>query len=161
MVRLVQSQKIMGSYSSLSRLSKFHTKGESFSFQYPENSKDFDKSTSLDNYIMYGFQYLACEAPSQPMIATLTYLHILPTTLERKRRVQFTVYEKYLKTQVKQRTSALQALMDLLDFLKYLFMVYKVMSVGNGLMKIQKCVISECETSQCVLLQRAHCLSTL
>ncbi len=146
MVRLVQSQKIMGSYSSLFRLSKFHTKAKSFQFQYPGNSKDSDKSTSLDNYIMYGFQYLACEAPSQPMIATLTYLHILPTTLERRRRigVQFTVYEKYLKTQVKQRTSSLQALMDSIDFTTkdfFCLFVYKVMSVENSLMKIQNCVI--------------------
>lgn len=55
MARVAQSQKIMGSYSSLIRLSKFHTEEKSFQFHFPGNSKDSDKSTSLDNYIMYGF----------------------------------------------------------------------------------------------------------
>lgn len=56
MVRLVQSQKIMGSYSSLSfAYQSFIQKQKASSFNSEEIRKTRDKSTSLDNYIMYGF----------------------------------------------------------------------------------------------------------
>lgn len=63
-VGLALSQKIMGSYSSLSRLSKFHTKGRKLHIPTDGNSKDFDELTPTDNDIKCGFSDVALESPS-------------------------------------------------------------------------------------------------
>lgn len=101
MVRLVQSQKIMGSYSILFCLSEFHTIAESLYFQHPGNSKVFYKSTSPDSYILYGFCYLACEALMEPVVATVSYPLMLPLlNTEMKAKTFFFLWCMKNKTEV-------------------------------------------------------------
>lgn len=123
MVRLVQSQKIMGSYSILFCLSEFHTKAESLYFQHPGNSKVFYKSTSPDSYILYGFCYLACEALTEPVVATVIYPLILPllNAKMKAKKFFFFFYCDAWRIKLKLRTSAVQAFDGLVDFHNHLF----------------------------------------
>lgn len=118
MVKLVQCQEIMGSYSSLSRLSKFHTKAKSFLFQYPGNSKDWKTNIpwQLHNF------WLLVSSLWSPITAYDSYTDLLTYCAKyagkkaKETGVSFTAFvlKKELKNIV--RTFVLHALIDFVDF---------------------------------------------
>lgn len=164
---LVQSQKIMGSYSIPFCLLEFQRIATTLYFQHPENSKDFTISTPLDSYIIYVF-FLHMQAVKPHH--SRWWLQWFTNQLCQQHKTEGNGMEFSLQCMMNKTKSKEHLLSNAFMVLQtwwisplkiYLFRIVclYIESVENSFMKIQNCVISDLETSDLMKHKHFFCLA--